>query len=327
MQNSQPMAKTRTHVAGSNLRLQLLYATLFLAATAAFPKATPAQKDNPQAKNSRTPGPSAESLPGAETCASCHKEIVRKFAENPHGQKVAPHPGKTETCESCHGPGEAHAKSGDSNMILGAKQADQICQDCHKSIHANSERSVHGKANVNCSGCHRIHSAGAQRHLLKAAQPELCFACHDDVKPQFSAPFHHKVKEGLILCTDCHDPHGSFRESTLPAPTWQFNMCTKCHAAMAGPFAYEHAAVKGEGCGACHFAHGGPNPKMLIQADVNTICRQCHFPPASPGEGATVVPEHVQSKPTRTCISCHSSIHGSNTSAVFLQPSKGKGAR
>ena len=31
------------------------------------------------------------------------------------------------------------------------------------------------------------------------------------MKPQFSAPFHHKV--GLINCTDCHDPHGALGEN------------------------------------------------------------------------------------------------------------------
>lgn len=327
MQSSKAVAAGREIRSIRSACSRLLLQTLFLAAIALCAIAMEAQPSVAQVANSRAAAQLATSPPGAAACASCHKEIVQKFADNPHGQKVATYPGKTGTCDGCHGPGEAHAKSGDSKMILDAKQVDQKCQDCHKTIHTTFEHSMHGKANVNCSGCHSVHSAGAPRHLLKTAQPELCLACHGDVKPQFSAPFHHKVKEGLILCTDCHDPHGAFGESSLPSPTWQFNMCTKCHAGAAGPIVYEHAAVKGEGCSACHFAHGGPNPKMLIQADVNVICRQCHFPPETPGEGVAAVPEHVQLKPSRTCVSCHSSVHGSNTSDVFLRPAKSSGAR
>ena len=28
-------------------------------------------------------------------------------------------------------------------------------------------------------------------------------------------PFHHKVNEGLVKCSDCHDVHGTFEKSNL----------------------------------------------------------------------------------------------------------------
>jgi len=61
----------------------------------------------------------------------------------------------------------------------------------------------------------------------------------------------HKV--GLINCTDCHDPHGALGENSLRSAAWQFMVCTKCHGPIAGPFVHVHAAVKAEGCTACHF--------------------------------------------------------------------------
>ncbi len=259
-------------------------------------------------------------------CATCHKEVVKSFVKSPHNKPALVDGGKGVTCEHCHGPATAHAKDGDTTLILdlataAAKQVDEKCLACHDR-HGHFERSAHGEGNVSCAGCHVIHAPGAPKQLLKMAQPRLCFQCHSDVKPQFSMPFHHKVEEGLIACTDCHDVHGALGENTLPSSKWQFRMCTKCHTATAGPFVYEHAAVTAEGCSACHLPHGGPNPKMLIQSDVNTICQHCHLPSPYSATGQRAVPAHVQSAQSQSCISCHSSIHGSNTSDTFLSSTK-----
>lgn len=267
----------------------------------------------------------------AAACAACHKEVVKDFANNPHSRPTLMHGGKGATCESCHGPGKAHAEGGDVTTIFDpatapAKQVDGKCQACHDS-HGSFERSAHSKGNVSCIGCHNIHSPHEKEHLLKASQPQLCFQCHDDLKPQFSTPVHHKVEEGLMACTDCHDTHGNLEENPLQSSAWQFMVCTKCHAAIAGPFVFEHAAVKAEGCSACHLPHGGPNPKLLIQANVNTICLHCHFPSPNSAKGLPAVPEHIQSARSQSCISCHSNIHGSNTSEVFLSPTRGRSKR
>jgi len=265
-------------------------------------------------------------------CATCHKEVVKSFANNPHSRPALVDGGKGVTCENCHGAGKAHAKGGNAALIFdpataSAKDLNQKCDACHGSKHTSFERSAHGRGNVSCIGCHTIHAPGAPKHLLKLKQPELCLKCHNDVKPQFSMPSRHKVEEGLIECTDCHDAHGTLGENAKHSSTWQFVVCTKCHMATAGPFVYQHAAVTAEGCSACHLHHGGPNHKLLIQADVNKICLLCHFPQPNPGAGVHAVPEHIQSAQSQSCVSCHSSIHGSNTSNVFLKPTHGTGAR
>lgn len=263
---------------------------------------------------------------GVAACAKCHQEIVNSFANNPHSRPASIHRGGGITCESCHGPGKTHAENGAVSLIFdpsraAAKDVDEKCQECHEARRAHFEHSAHGKANLSCIGCHVIHADGAPRYLLKTKQPELCFQCHSDVKPQFSTPFHHKVQEGLINCTDCHDPHGALGENSLPSATRQFMACTKCHGPMAGPFVHVHAAVKAEGCTACHFPHGGPNPKLLVQANVNTICQECHFPPLTTKAGLPL-PAHIQSGQSPSCISCHARIHGSNISDVFLEPTQ-----
>ena len=305
---------------------------LLIGAAMLYATAMAAQLGRAEPDGRQTMRPASSNFVGAAACATCHKEVVKDFANNPHSRPALMHGGKGVTCESCHGPGKAHAEGGDVTLIFDpasatAKEVDEKCQACHETRHANFERSAHSEGNVSCIGCHSIHSAGAPKHLLKMAQPQLCFQCHSDVKPRFSMPFHHKVEEGLIECTDCHDPHGAFGENTLPSSTWQFMVCTKCHAATAGPFVYEHAAVKAEGCTACHFPHGGPNPHLLTQANVNTICLQCHSPSPNPAMGLPTVPEHIQSAKEQSCTSCHSNIHGSNTSDVFLSSTQGRGER
>ena len=301
---------------------------LLLGAVLLYATSMAAQPGNVHPGGGQASQPASDNLSGAGACARCHKDVVKDFDKNPHGNAALKDGSKVVTCESCHGSGSAHAEGGDVASIFNpatatAKQVDEKCQVCHDT-HGSFGRSAHGKANVSCVGCHTVHGPGVPKHLLKTDQPQFCFQCHNDVKPQFSMAVHHKVEERLIECTDCHDIHGNLGENTLPSSSWQFMNCTKCHAATSGPFVYEHAAVKTEGCSACHFAHGGPNPKLLTQANVNTICLHCHFPSANSASGLPAVPEHIQSAQSQSCINCHSSIHGSNSSDVFLSPAKGR---
>jgi DmsE family decaheme c-type cytochrome len=265
---------------------------------------------------------------GSETCATCHAAEAKKFDSNPHIKLSLEHAGKGVTCESCHGAGKAHVESGgDKTKIFNpaaatAKQVDATCLGCHQGQHANFERSEHGKAKVSCVSCHSVHASQEPEHLLKVAQPQLCFQCHTDVKPQFAMPFHHKVEEGLMKCSDCHDPHGTFQGKQLHNTASQNAICTKCHVETAGPFVYEHPVVKVEGCTSCHSPHGSPNPRLLNVSNVNTLCLQCHsatnsvaFPHAVSPTG----PVHNQAAQYVACTNCHTQIHGSNASNIYFK--------
>ena len=286
--------------------------------------AAPRKGANPAGANASQAAPAPGDFVGQETCATCHEEVAKSFAGNPH-TKLAEQHGKTGvTCESCHGPGKAHVDGGgDATKIFNPakateKEVDAKCLTCHQGQHANFQRTAHGEANVSCIGCHSIHAAADTGPLLKAAQPKLCFECHTDIKPQFNQPFHHKVEEGLIQCSDCHDPHGTFNRKNLRSSSQMDAVCTKCHTETAGPFVYEHAVVKTEGCTACHFPHGGPNPRLLNRASVNTICLQCHSPSPNFSTSLPIGPAHNQAVQYQACTICHASIHGSNTNAVFF---------
>jgi DmsE family decaheme c-type cytochrome len=258
---------------------------------------------------------------GSETCTTCHAEESKKFDSNPHAKLVLEHGGKGITCESCHGPGKAHVESGgDKTKIFDpatatAKAVDATCLGCHAGAHPNFLRSPHAKADVSCLGCHTVHQAAPETVLLKAKQPALCFQCHTDIKPAFDMPFHHRVNEGLVKCSDCHDPHGTFGNNNLKSTADQNAICTKCHTETRGPFVYEHAAVKAEGCLGCHTPHGSQNARLLNMPNVNTLCNQCHSPVAA----GTVHSMGAGSSELTPCISCHTYIHGSNINPAFLR--------
>ncbi|MGD0548519.1 MAG: DmsE family decaheme c-type cytochrome, partial [Terracidiphilus sp.] len=251
---------------------------------------------------------------GAETCATCHEEVAKSFATNAHAKMVELHGDNGVTCENCHGAGRAHVEGGgDVTKIFNPakaapKEVDAKCLSCHAGAHPNFVRSPHAKAGVSCLGCHTVHADKEAEHLLKAAQPALCFQCHTDTKPAFEMPFHHKVNEGLVQCSDCHDVHGTFGNNNLKSTADQNAICTKCHTETRGPFVYEHAAVKAEGCMGCHTPHGSQNARLLNMPSINTLCNQCHSPVAA----GTVHGMGQGSAELLPCISCHTMIHGSN---------------
>lgn len=292
--------------------MQLLAVAMFCASIA-----------NAQQSGSSEAQSAHEAPPRTGSCAKCHDEIWKGCANNPHSSPAAMHVGEGSTCNGCHGPGKDHAGGGDAAKIIDpsrstAKEVDDNCMSCHAGSHADSERSLHREGNVSCISCHNIHSADNAVHLLKMPQPQLCFQCHDDVKPQFELPFHHKIDGGLMQCTDCHDPHSVPAKDPQADPSTQM-MCVKCHTETAGPFVYEHAELKVEGCTGCHVAHGGSNPRLLNRASVNAICLQCHLPQPIYTTSRPTEPAHTPATQDEPCTLCHSSVHGSNSSAVFFK--------
>ena len=285
-----------------------------------------------QQSNSAVPGtggtPPGATYVGSDTCKGCHEEVYTKhFAGTPHFALLK-RQGK-HGCEDCHGPGSAHVEgSGDVSKIvrfktLGDAQSSKLCLSCHSGSneHANFQRSTHASNDIGCTACHSPHKATVQRSLLREGQPQLCFGCHTDSRAEFDRPFRHRVKEGLIQCSDCHNVHGTFQRRQLRVTADQNQICMKCHRDTRGPYVYEHLPVKTEGCVSCHMPHGSTNPRLLRVSQVNTLCLQCHTltvadVPSQPPIG----PAHNQAAKYQACTMCHAYIHGSNFSEVFFKP-------
>ena len=258
---------------------------------------------------------------GSDTCKTCHEDLYKSnFEKTPHF-KTTLHDG--HGCESCHGPGSAHVEgSGDVTKIISfktmpAQKVNTICLICHGDKHEQRHfsASVHGNSGIGCIDCHSPHHAREAQHLLVRAQPDLCYGCHTSAKADFAKPYHHRVDEGLIRCSDCHNAHGTTTLRQVRAMPSGDAICVKCHAEKAGPFVYEHVPVKTEGCNSCHTPHGSTNPRYLRVSQVNLLCLQCHSFPAQGPAG----PAHDQSAKYQACTMCHTQIHGSNASSVFFR--------
>lgn len=264
---------------------------------------------------------------GPETCKTCHEDIYKAFEISPHWKTTLKRrASEAQGCEACHGPGKAHVEGGgDKSKIFSSAgappdQASQHCLSCHRygEEHANFDRSLHNVNSVSCVACHSAHHPKVAQYLLVQKQPELCYSCHTEIKQDFSRPFRHRVEQGLVQCTDCHNQHGGFLTTQLRSTVAQDQVCFKCHADKAGPFSFEHEPVKTEGCQACHSPHGSTNPRLLKRAQVNLLCLECHTLTQDPGPAA--IPSfHNQSQKYSACTLCHPTIHGSNFDRFFMQ--------
>ncbi len=264
---------------------------------------------------------------GADTCKTCHEEIFNGLQTTRHWNSVMKTKQGVEahSCESCHGPGAAHAQDADPKKIFSfktasSKEINQRCLECHSSgkDHSNFSRSAHSENNLSCLSCHSAHQANKKEFLLIKNQTALCYSCHLKVKPQFNMPFHHRVDEGLVQCADCHNPHGGLVGKQLRSAAAKDSVCFTCHVDKQGPFVFEHQPVKTEGCVSCHAPHGSPNPSLLKASNLNILCLKCHT--ASTFSGATGTPDfHNQAAQYQACTICHVQIHGSNFDRHLLK--------
>ena len=277
---------------------------------------------------------------GNRICQPCHPQVWRDFIRNPHFQSIAleNEPPERTGCEGCHGPGGLHVVNADKEKIirfplLAPSVAQDRCLRCHSDDFGklHIRRSAHMTAEVGCSSCHSIHGSHPIGPLLSANQREVCYACHQEIRTRFDMPFKHRVNEGAMDCTDCHNPHGA------PIATWRAGRaprmvsqafgndlpCTKCHTDKRGPFLHEHPPVRVEGCPSCHAPHGSTNPRLLGRPAVFTLCLECHGDSTEfglRGEGILGpgrVFHNLADPAFRDCVLCHSRIHGSNADSLF----------
>ena len=268
------------------------------------------------------------SYTGSDTCKACHEDLFKNFENTRHWKTTLNKSGGAawQGCEACHGPGKAHVEAGGDKAKIfsfaGAtpEEASKRCLACHEygEEHANFGRSEHSANGVSCVSCHSPHHAKEPQYLLVKAQPGLCYSCHTETRQDFSRPFRHRVEQGLVRCSDCHNAHGGFLGKQLRSSAAQDEVCFKCHADKAGPFSFEHEPVKTEGCVACHSPHGSTNPRLLKRAQVNQLCLECHT--LTQNVGAPALPSfHNQSQKYQACTMCHPQIHGSNFDRFFFK--------
>lgn len=246
-------------------------------------------------------------------CAMCHEDVASAFQRTAHA--LAPGWGKTQGCQSCHGPGDAHIESGEADAIIrpqlqSPRDASNGCLSCHQreEKHFAGRGSLHGLNDVGCVDCHNAHSTATD--LLREPGQALCASCHQEISARFEMPRSHPMGEGGPGCVSCHEPHSARKTHSRAG---EDGTCSKCHATKAGPFLYNHDVSIVDGCVSCHDVHGSTNRHLLKHDSQVNLCYECHSGNLTPGW-------HSAARfTTEKCTACHSAIHGSNTSQFYLE--------
>jgi DmsE family decaheme c-type cytochrome len=189
-----------------------------------------------------------------------------------------------------------------------AEENNAICLGCHeRGERTYWDGSTHETRGVACTECHTLMRTVSAEHQLKTAfEPDTCFQCHKDRRAQMFRSSHMPVREGKVVCSDCHNPHGSVTEALLREDSVN-DGCYKCHAEKRGPFLFEHEPVR-ENCVSCHDPHGSIN-EFSLKTSLPRLCYNCHtigHPQSGPKSQFTM---------SRACLNCHTQIHGSNSPA------------
>jgi DmsE family decaheme c-type cytochrome len=281
-------------------------------------------------------------------CTRCHDESETKailaIYQTKHGVKGDP---RTPTCQSCHGESEKHLH-GDPNVkgraapdvIFGTKKGigssfepsdvkeqNAACLSCHKKDAKRTrwQGSAHQANDLVCVSCHEIHTVH-DNVRDKKTQTEVCFTCHKEQRADSNKDSRHPIEEGKVVCSDCHNPHGSAGPKLLKKNTVN-ETCFVCHAEKRGPFLWEHQPAK-ENCTNCHTPHGS-NISPLLKSRAPFLCEECHDGPhasATPAGSGAAVGQFGASNGSgniqfagRACMNCHIMVHGSNSpSGAFL---------
>jgi DmsE family decaheme c-type cytochrome len=251
---------------------------------------------------------------GSKVCLGCHAKWAEQFNHTLMGRLVLQ--GKLQ-CETCHGPGSEHVRLGGGRGVGGilsfladdprsTDEKNAVCLGCHeRGDRTYWNGSTHQTRGLACTNCHTIMKAVSRKFQLKTAwQPDTCFQCHKDRKAQLYRSSHMPIREGKLVCSDCHNPHGSQTAALLRGDSIN-DTCYTCHAEKRGPFLFEHAPVR-ENCDNCHVPHGSVN-EFLLRIPRQRLCSTCH----GIGHGLNAGPLAVQSI-GRSCQNCHNAVHGTN---------------
>ncbi|MHB8836944.1 MAG: DmsE family decaheme c-type cytochrome [Candidatus Methylomirabilia bacterium] len=257
---------------------------------------------------------------GSKACSECHDTMMATFSGSLHAKAWAADTRFAAAgCESCHGPGSEHQKDQTPGSIVSfsrgttrdAEQLSSQCLACHAASPAVAlwDFGKHRKNGVACQQCHAIHEGASPL----ARQPDVCFGCHRDIKSQVDKLSHHPIREGKVVCSNCHNTHGTLTAHMIKADSVN-ELCYTCHAEKRGPFIWEHPPVE-EHCTTCHTPHGSRHGKLLVQK-VPNLCQECHDWSRHPGTAYDANAGFGGRAPSnrffgRSCLNCHGQIHGS----------------
>jgi len=278
----------------------------------------------------------AEQAQAAMSCGDCHEQ-AKAFVMNAHARgSVKKGEVSNDVCTTCHGDGTDHMNGGGDktkiNKPAGLKGAQETCMMCHDTTTSKVSRAAGMHANskaVNCLSCHSIHNSDVRApHLVAKPQLKLCGTCHTQAASFRNRAYAHRLGEGGMECSSCHEPHGRGSEAGrsltlaghLRTTSTGESACVSCHTEKRGPFVFQHGGYAAADCTTCHDAHGSSNPKMLKRATVMQVCIECHSPIQTVSLGSQPPSFHnLTDARYQNCTTCHVAVHGSNRDQQLLK--------
>ncbi len=231
-------------------------------------------------------------------CGECHHTGYEVGYDADHGSYATTWQEDNISCESCHGPGAAHAHhwrtlaTGRDPILnpskMTAERANQVCGYCH----AEREEVVPGFlpgddlfAFTDVHGLEdekHLHPDGRARELIHNMIPTRMSRC--------------RTEDGAPLrCSECHDPHGRGIPGDLRRPLLDDESCLRCHEQFRGRIeehTHHPAASVGSRCVSCHMpplliegGHGRvrdhtisiPSPRNRSAHGIPNACADCHL--------------------------------------------------
>jgi DmsE family decaheme c-type cytochrome len=258
-------------------------------------------------------------------CYRCHTD-KRELQTIAHPHQIGGVTGfNCTTCHTPHGPLREEVKT-------------DLCLKCHNGAQTGEwHSSTHSLEGVACTSCHNPHPRSKLPRLvtissthvtrptrlpMSVEQPDVCYKCHPKIAGRVNLPSHHPIREGKMVCSDCHDVHRR-KDQAIDGDSVNL-LCYKCHAEKRGPFVYEHPPVT-ENCGYCHEPHGTVE-KDLLRQSTSLLCLRCHTghrrDPDLVRHWSTIDGNPAAQQTLYTdCAQCHFEIHGTDyPSATRIGP-------
>ncbi len=134
----------------------------------------------------------------SSVCGDCHQDKHGTWAESKHS---------TVSCETCHGPGEAHVEK---RVDLVVDTSREFCGLCHAKVLARPEDFP-------------------QVDVGKHGELEECVTCHNPHAPQTTAPpqVPHSL-DGRNVCSSCHSA-GGVKPTPQDHAGRTDDTCLNCH--------------------------------------------------------------------------------------------------
>jgi len=247
---------------------------------------------------------------GQDTCAGCHADHAKQFGKTVHAHAAVAGAKYGTGCESCHGPGKAHA----DNQMAAAGDAAKI-EAGKKLIYG-----FHGKPEENAARCMRCHSTSKDQELFNHSEHKLqgvsCEQCHSAHLLERTAK-RERVEPSIAPAQFFSAPklteQNRWLQQSLLKKT-QPDLCFTCHRTIQVQFALPTHHRVPEGlmkCTDCHTPHGSRTRPLLRKTNWEA-CVSCHMEKRGP-----YLYEHAAIK-VEGCTICHNP-HGSVSRQLLVR--------